>query len=133
MTERLFSGIAWHRRQRARLAKIAHPQLRGSEQDDVAIIEHRVHAVTVARWVMADVVEWQPRRARGRRHARVRTARTAPMVPHDDALGGLRDKRIPPGHRTAVAVVHGETALPLWLDGTLEHVRRAEVTVHQAE
>src|SRR6266498_2283924 len=55
------------------------------------------------------------------------------MVPHDDPLGGLRDKRIPPRHRTAVAVVHGETALPSRFNRALEDVRRAEITVHQTK
>ena len=62
------------------------------QQPGMAVVKQAVESAAVARGIMAGVVERHPGRSRSRRHPRIRTSRTAPVIPYHQTIRAVRDK-----------------------------------------
>src|SRR4051812_13894835 len=69
--------------------------------------------------------EW---RAGRHGHARVGTARTAPVIPRDEPIAGLSDEAVALASGAARTVIHRVTALPLIFAGAFEDRGRVRLS-----
>src|SRR6185503_10762180 len=128
-----FAGIGGYGWSRTGFTKIANAQIRWFQRLNVAVVKQTDHASVVARRVMALVGERQPRRARRRGNTAVGTARTSTMIPNNEPFAALGHKAVALADRTAGAVIHSITALPLRFHRAFENVCRSEIGREQAQ